>query len=202
MRSINARIGNSRQALYDETDPNSIYYSNFSDDPVDDTNALPYGDEILEVKLAEADDSYIDTLDSFIGLQVVVKDQLNDQPVLAKIKRRKRDHSGNPIGEQNPNPILDSRIYELEYPDGRIEEFSVNTIVENMVQQVDDQGFDTGILNEIIDFRRDPLVAVSISDIPPGETIITKVGTSKSPGKMVVQIGCLLFRSKNLTQLN
>ena len=38
------------------------------------------------------------------------------------------------------------------------------------------QGFYMGILDEIVDFRRDPLVVVAISDVPPGETIITMKG--------------------------
>ena len=80
---------------------------------------------------------------------------------MARVKRRKRDAAGNPIGESNPNPILDSRIYELEFPDGRIEEYAVNTIAENLLYQADIDGWDTGLPEEIVDFRNDPDVAIS-----------------------------------------
>ena len=50
-------------------------------------------------------------------------------PVLANIVKRKIDSNNEPVGRANDNPILDSRIYELEFPDGRIEEYSVNTII-------------------------------------------------------------------------
>lgn len=50
-------------------------------------------------------------------------------PVLAEIRKRKRDSQGNPIGEANTNPIFDTRVYGLEFPDGRVEEYSVNTIM-------------------------------------------------------------------------
>ena len=61
-------------------------------------------------------------------------------PVLTKVKHRKRDSSGNPVGDTNPNPILDTRIYELQFPDGRIEEYAVNMIAENLFQQADENG--------------------------------------------------------------
>ena len=63
-------------------------------------------------------------------------------PVLAWVKLRKQDASGNPIGEEHTNLILDTRVYELEFPDGGFYEYAVNIIID----QVDDQGWDTGIL--------------------------------------------------------
>ena len=85
-------------------------------------------------------------------------------PVLAIVKKRKRDALGQPIGTKNENPILDSRIYELQFPDGRIEEYSVNVIAENLFNMADDDGWDTGLLEEIIDFRKDDNIAVKADD--------------------------------------
>ena len=81
------------------------------------------------MKTTEIDESYLDSLDEYIGANVVIpgRDAL---PVLAKVKKRKRDADGIPIGQSNPNPILDSRVYELEFPDGRVDEYSVNDISE------------------------------------------------------------------------
>ena len=61
---------------------------------------------------------------------------------------------GSPAGESNPNPILDTRTYELEFPEGRIEEYAVNVIAENLLNQADADGWDTGLLEEILDARR------------------------------------------------
>ena len=60
--------------------------------------------------------------------------------VLATIVKRRRYSQGLPVGESNINPILDSCIYELEYPEGRIEEYSVNSILENLLKQPDKDG--------------------------------------------------------------
>ena len=42
-------------------------------------------------------------------------------PVLKKVIGRKIEHSGNLVGDSNKNPIIDTRIYEFEFPDGRVE---------------------------------------------------------------------------------
>ena len=53
------------------------------------------------------------------------------------MKKRKRDSHRQPVGRADNDPVLDSRIYELEYPDGRVEKYSLNMILESMVEQVD-----------------------------------------------------------------
>ena len=37
------------------------------------------------------------------------------EPAFARVKKRLRDANGLPIGTSNENPILDSRVYEVEY---------------------------------------------------------------------------------------
>ena len=66
------------------------------------------------------------------------------------VKRRKRDESGNLIGNSNPNPHLDTAVCEVEFADGAIEEFSADITAENMCAQVDDDGW-TYQLEEIVD---------------------------------------------------
>ena len=62
------------------------------------------------------------------------------------MKLRKQDALGNPIGEEHINPILDTRVYALESPDKRVDEYAVNIIIENIIDRVDYQGWDTIIL--------------------------------------------------------
>ena len=54
-------------------------------------------------------------------------------PVLDRVKLRRRDDSGNPIGEKQRNPILYTRVYELELPDGLFNEHVVNIIIDNLI---------------------------------------------------------------------
>ena len=67
-------------------------------------------------------------------------------PVLDTIFKINRDSQGLPVGEANTNPILDSCIYELEYPEGRIEENSVNTILGSLLEQTYQNGWDSTYL--------------------------------------------------------
>ena len=50
----------------------------------------------------------------------------------ARVKRRKLDQFGKAIGTASNNPILDTCLYVLEFPDGAEAEYSANVIAENM----------------------------------------------------------------------
>ena len=57
-----------------------------------------------------------------------------------KVNKRLRDANGLPIGVARANPILDTRVYEVEYHDGFNAYFTSNTIAENLFSQVDEEG--------------------------------------------------------------
>ena len=162
MENLETKIGNHKQPLFNITVPNDLYYKAFGDDVDEDENELPYGDELLDQKTTEIDDAYMEALDEYIGVEVVIPGR-DAQPVLAKVRKRKRDPDGLPSGTPNPNPILDTRVYELEFPDGRLEEYAVNIIAENLLNQADNDGWDTGLLEEIVDMRKDDDVAVPMN---------------------------------------
>jgi hypothetical protein len=72
-----------------------------------------------------------------------------------KVVGRKRDADGNPIGVHNTNPILDTREYEVEFPDGATDVFMANMITESMYSQVDSDAHSFVIMSEIIDHKSD-----------------------------------------------
>lgn len=55
-----------------------------------------------------------------------------DGPELAQVKRRKTDQDGRPIGRANKNPILDTRVFEVEFLDGHTAAMTANGIAENL----------------------------------------------------------------------
>ena len=57
--------------------------------------------------------------------------------VLDRVKDRKRNHDGKLIGRTDPNPILNTAVYNIESPDGIIQEYSANVIAENLWNQGD-----------------------------------------------------------------
>ena len=77
----------------------------------------------------------------------------NPNPQYAKVTKRLRDADGIPIGTANENPILDSRMYEVEYQDGTKASLAVNYIAKNLFAQVDQEGNRHVLLDELIDNR-------------------------------------------------
>ena len=61
-------------------------------------------------------------------------------PSFAKVTKRLRDANGIPIGTASDNPILDTRLYEVEYVDGHKASLSANVIATNLFSQIDDDG--------------------------------------------------------------
>jgi hypothetical protein len=59
------------------------------------------------------------------------------------------------MGRANTNLMLDKRTYEIEFPDGRSDEYTANMIAENMYAQCDIEGRKYNIMEGIIDHRTD-----------------------------------------------
>ena len=68
--------------------------------------------------------------DHYVSAQIKIP--LGDEEVIDMVKWHKIDINGKPIGISNENPILDTRLYRVELPDGAVEELSVNAIAENL----------------------------------------------------------------------
>ena len=124
---------------------------------------LPYGEDIQYQKEVEVNEAYIEALYNYIGSKLVVPGK-DDILFLAQVKLRKRDALGNPIRKEHSNPILYTRIHELGLPDRIVDKYSVKVIIENIIEQVDDQVWDNGILEEIVAFRCDPDVDITTGD--------------------------------------
>ena len=73
----------------------------------------------------------------------------------AKVKGRSKDIHGDIIGTFDDNPLLNSILYDVEFPDGAVKQYAANTIAENMYSQVDHQGYSTTILDSIVDYSKD-----------------------------------------------
>jgi hypothetical protein len=104
-----------------------------------------------EAEKPEADDYTPDSFDNYLTAEVLL-------PRGGELKRgtvtsRKRDINDRPIGLRYSNPILDTREYEVIFPDGSTEDYTANTIAENMYAQVDQEGRTFAILDEVVGHR-------------------------------------------------
>ena len=69
----------------------------------------------------------------------------------AQVLRRHKEKSGLPIWRWDDDPILASRMYDTEFPDGSTEVVTASLITENLFSQVDEQGQQFQIMEEILD---------------------------------------------------
>ena len=81
----------------------------------------------------------------------------------ATVIKRKLDPLGIPLGKYHPNPLLDTREYEVELEDGTYDSYFANTIAENLWSQCDVEGRQFNIVREIVGHKTDGH-ALSISD--------------------------------------
>jgi hypothetical protein len=103
----------------------------------------------------EADDEFDpDSYDNYLTMELLM-DRPGADPELARVTKRLKDNNGNPIGIANANPILDTRLYEVEYCDGHKAAISANIIAENLFSQVDNDGHRQILFDTIIGHRTD-----------------------------------------------
>jgi len=123
--------------------------------PIFEPSEVTADDEIQDdmFPTKEADEYTPEAYDEYLLAQVVLPK--GDHMVRGKVVRRLRDSNGNPIGKRNLNPILDTREYEVLFPDGSTESYLANAIAENLYSQVDGEGKSFTLLEEIMDHERD-----------------------------------------------
>ena len=121
-----------------EDDDDSVHEMPEFDDPVDATGA-PIDQQPLYDKLIHAE----------INLPQ------GDRVRRAKVIGRTVDSDGRTIGTYNDNPIINTLVYDVEFPDGEVKEYAANTIAENLFEQVDSEGFTLSVFDGIIDYAKD-----------------------------------------------
>ena len=101
------------------------------------------------------------TYDQYVNAEVLLPH--GGKMATGKVVGRKRDHEGNLIGKHNPYPILDTRVYEVEFPDGSEASYAANVIAENMYAMCDTNGNQHLLMDEIVDHKTDGH-AVNVAD--------------------------------------
>ena len=102
---------------------------------------------------------------------------VGDGHELARVLRRKRDSNGVPVGTAHKQPAMDTCVYEVRFPDGRTKALAANTIAESLYAQCNPDGNQYVLLDAIVDYRRDPDVAVRRNDqvkIVNGKKVVSR----------------------------
>ena len=109
--------------------------------------------------------------DTYLNMEVALpRDEPG--PEFARVAKRLRDAEGRPISTANDTPILDTRMYAVEYSDGHKASLEANAIALNMFAQVDEEGNRHVLFDEIVDYR------TNVKEVKQQEAFITnKSGT-------------------------
>ena len=116
-------------------------------------------DRIYQDKdIHEAEDVFTPEIivDTYMNMEVSLPRD-SEGPEFTRVTKRLKDANGLPIGTSNENPILYTRVYEVEYDDRHKASLNVNAIAQNMFAQVDDKGNRHVLFDEIIDHRQTAL---------------------------------------------
>jgi hypothetical protein len=98
-------------------------------------------------------------------LNAEVSLQTGEEVSVGKVIQRALGPDGLVAGTYDENPRLNTMIYEVEFKNGDIKEYAANIIAENMLTQVDSEGYSLTMMKGIIDYKRDDSVAVSKRDM-------------------------------------
>lgn len=131
---------------YEDSDEDPIVIPEF-DDPVDAAgqviNQQPLYDWLIHTELILAQ---------------------GDELRTAKVVGRRINPDGQESGIYDENQFLNLIVCDAEFPDGKVKEYSANLIAENILSQVDSEGFSTLLLDSITDYAKDGS-AVEMSDL-------------------------------------
>ena len=179
-RSTVTKLSKDELKLDDINDTISKYKDNIKSILGDYDNALFQGDDVVvlnedqenilfqespnvveepPLKQSDVDESnemlYSEVDDWYIGAHVKLPH--HGKIFDGKVVSRKRTADGRMlIGKSNPNPILDTRVYNVEFVNGDIEEFTTNIISESIFDHSDDEGYYYNIFKGIIGHRKGP----------------------------------------------
>jgi hypothetical protein len=104
---------------------------------VDDTPEFePYLDDTMSepIIVKDADDSDLDTYHKLISAWSLRP--RGEERAPARVIKRKLEDNGKLIGTANPNPLLDSSVYEVLFDDGDTEYNSANAIAETFTSKL------------------------------------------------------------------
>ena len=148
------RVGGNDDIIQDADGNNILNIDDWDDPAYDPEFVQEFGRTINDPMIKEADqeftpDSFDDT---YLNMELALPRE-GGEVQFGRVVKRLRDKDGLPIGTANDNPILDSRMYEVEFQDGYKTSLAANAIAENLFAQIDDEGNRHVLFQEIIDHR-------------------------------------------------
>ena len=150
-------------ALIEKRWGTALYPPKPSADDSPDKEFVPYDDDDESARLMPELDDPVDAdgvpinqqpaYDKLIHMELMLPQ--GDRLVPAKVVGQTIDPTGRTVGTYDDNPIMNTCVYDIEFPDGDVKEYSANVIAENLLSQVDTQGFHLKLFHSILDHDMD-----------------------------------------------
>ncbi len=130
--------------------------------PVDNTKDFDaYEDDDEDPHLIPEFEDPVDATGQAIDLQPAYNRLINVELMMpqqdhmrsAKVMGQTIGPTGRVDGTYDENPILNTMMYDVEFNDGEVREYAANVIAENLLNQVDDEGFTMTRLKSINDHK-------------------------------------------------
>jgi hypothetical protein len=121
-------------------------YEPYQDDQIED-------DGLLVGHVSDRDNFEHDVYDHYLTAEVLLPVQGTMKTRF--VRERALDSDGKLIGTGSKHPLLDTRKYVVEFPDGMEQIYSANLLVENMIAQCDEEDNQFILLDGIVDHKRD-----------------------------------------------
>jgi hypothetical protein len=127
--AIKVKLGKDMQDHGFKLNPDFAYFVTPTHDCYEDKKEPAF--EMPEID--DLDEHDVGTYDQYVDANVQLS--IGDKVQTGNITGRKRCIDGVARGKASSNPILETRTYNVEFPDGRSEEYTANVITENMYAQ-------------------------------------------------------------------
>ena len=131
--------------LQDGDTPTYPHYLDPDDDQPTEGKAMPRRQQVATTP---------EELDNYVGAQVNLP--RGGSMMSATVKRRVRSFDNQVMGQANNNPILNTRSYMVEFPDGYESAYAANLIAQNMYTQSDINGNKFLVFKAIVDHTSEP----------------------------------------------
>ena len=135
-----------------------VFDNDDMEDPMTIQNNEDNGTEVDKKQDSELDQDNENQQDETEGPTLFANAEIylphGDRNEIAKVIGRKRNADGNFIGRAHANPILDSRVFTVRFPDGEEKDVAYNVLAEHLFSQVDEEGKQHQIFKEIVSHRK------------------------------------------------
>jgi hypothetical protein len=149
--TIKMKLGKGIQEHEFNLDPDFAYFVTPTHDWYEDKKEPAF--QMPDIYDFDEHDINIDTYDQYVGTSVQLS--IDDKVQTGKVTGQKRGLDGVARGKASANPILDTKTYNVDFPDGRSEEYMANVIAKNMYAQCDKEGNQFLMLQDIVGHKTD-----------------------------------------------